>query len=224
MASAPEVISQEHFSQELLLSCLRSCVSENGDISMEIYITGIEELCKLLKRFEEDNLEFVLTEMTLNLSLLKEYRGGKDSEDYTTVQRMVDYELRHGMLQTKSRPSGTRALLRFHRTMEFIYDCLQKIQDTTISDDAFPEEIVKIYSEALKLFHPELMSARIQWVLPTFIMSRSSLMESTGFAEDPPTFWSWLKEVMDNLNKLNGAIRSVYESHQLNNLSLDDCM
>ncbi|KAL8578002.1 hypothetical protein ACOMHN_048778 [Nucella lapillus] len=223
MASVPGVITEslEDFSQERLLSYLWTCVSGNGDVSVDTYIAGIEELCKLLKRFEEDNLEFVLPEILVNLSLLKDYREGKEGEEYSTVQRMIDYELRHNLVQTESRPSGTGAVLRFHHTLEFIHDCLQKIQDTTISDEAFPGEIVKIYTGALELFHPELMTVSVQWALPTFIMSRVSLVEGTGFAGDPPAFWGWLKEVSDNLQRLNGAVRSVYQSHQLFRLTLD---
>ncbi|XP_076443577.1 ceramide-1-phosphate transfer protein-like [Babylonia areolata] len=221
MASGGGVVADdEDFSQERLLSLLQSCVADNGDISMDVYVAGIEELYKLLKRFGEDNLEFVLPEILANLSLLKDYRDGDNGKEYLTVQGMVHYEL-HNLVQLESRHSGSHTLLRFHRTLEFIHTCLEKIQDPAISDEEFPGEIVKVYTETLAWFHPELMMASVHWALPTFVMSRVSMMENTGFAEDPSEFWVWLKQVTDNLKKLNNAIQAVCDKYQLLNLLQD---
>lgn len=58
---------------------------------------------------------FVGSEIGSKMEVLENLRSTNDSENFSTMKKMVEYELASGKLKEKSYISGSRTLLRLHR-------------------------------------------------------------------------------------------------------------
>lgn len=104
------------------------------------------------------------------MSILRDFLSKPDeSHHFSTVLSMVQYEKDHNLLDKDEYVSGSRTLLRLHRSLEFIQAFLKSINDMK-EEESTSGACVKAYEDTLGKHHPFLIrtGAKIaMYTLPT---------------------------------------------------------
>ncbi|GIY93936.1 ceramide-1-phosphate transfer protein [Caerostris extrusa] len=151
-----DVCSEEKpFDIQLLYDSLEKCCSESNSLVMEQYLIAFRELYRFFTLLGSV-FGFVATDIISKVNILEEYGQSEQSDQYATIQSMIEYESCNGITEDVSRPSGCRTLLRLHRSLEFI---MSFMSDFSSADSNAKSSTIaqKCYNETLSKFHPWLI-------------------------------------------------------------------
>lgn len=102
--------------------------------------------------------------------ILREFLSKPDeAHHFSTVLNMVEYEREHNLLGKDNYVSGSRTLLRLHRSLEFIQAFLRSINDLK-EEESTSGPCIKAYEDTLGHHHTFLIrtGAKIaMYTLPT---------------------------------------------------------
>ncbi|KAI5096161.1 ceramide-1-phosphate transfer protein-like [Silurus meridionalis] len=169
----------QHFHVSNLLQYLDSALSPTSDVLLEPYLLCWEELIKFMEALgplvgfftykvqekitlirqlaEEDFAKHRLLTPPLNNSTLLTHNPPGPA--YHSVRSMLDTELRMGMISfNRQTPSGSRTLLRLHRSLLWLQLLLMKLwMEPGPVRRNLGEVCEEAYSESLAPYHPWLL-------------------------------------------------------------------
>jgi len=144
-----------------------SCLVDDGDIELGTYLNAYMELqkfCHLMGTV----FGFVGSEIGSKMEVLEQVRA-KQADNFSTMKKMVQYEIDNKMLSDNSYVSGSRTLLRLHRGLDFLRQFLKRVGELQPQDktDVIGREV---YNETLAKHHSWLVrkgAVLAMYVLPT---------------------------------------------------------
>ncbi|XP_041467066.1 ceramide-1-phosphate transfer protein-like [Lytechinus variegatus] len=131
-----------------------AALHEDGTIDLDHYLCGHCEITRLLSLLGTV-FGFVASDMKTKCNIIDSHREDHP-EEFTTVQTMIDYEMRENLTarkDEKGRDSGCRTFLRLHRALEFFCVLLKRLKPAKGTD---PTSTLtsKTYGETLGKYHP----------------------------------------------------------------------
>jgi len=200
------------FDLEIVLKGLQRCKQQDGTILIEDYLYAFTELCRFFKLMGSV-FGFVSKDLESKIDILHQHQAGEKETKYETIQSMIDYEVSNKLTKSKTKlPSGSRTLLRLHRSLEFIV----KFMDRMVSapDDSKSSAIaVEVYEETLAHYHVWLvrkMAAVAMYTLP----SRRDLMYIMC-KHKPEIVEQLLKQVVEAAMPVYDITQKVYKDREL---------
>ena len=100
---------------------------------------------------------------------MREYRKSEVAVDYETFQTMIQYEVANKIANNKKKASGSRTLLRLHRSLKFIYRLLRDVK-VTEEHEKMSRITKRAYEDTLAMHHPWLIRKAVHaavFTLPT---------------------------------------------------------
>jgi len=148
---------KQDFDLELVGECFDRCLKEDKTIGFEEYIAAYKELCRFFNLMGRI-FGFVAEDIEEKIATMEALIHDKP-EKYATVQIMLDYEVTNNLARSKIKTSkeglgfsGTKTLLRLHRSLEFILEFMRRMGDGT--DDSKTSQIASdVYDETLAKYH-----------------------------------------------------------------------
>ncbi|XP_043393063.1 glycolipid transfer protein domain-containing protein 2 isoform X1 [Chelonia mydas] len=154
-ARAPRCPGQA-FQISRLLAAFRACVTPDGEILLGEYLAGWKELIKLIDTLGAA-FGLLARETQTKMEILQGHRAGPHAPHYRTLQAMVAFELRRGLVGLRALPpgrppSGCRTLLRLHRALKWLELFLGKLSHSGPEED--PSQLcAEAYQAALAPHH-----------------------------------------------------------------------
>ncbi|XP_046673472.1 ceramide-1-phosphate transfer protein [Homalodisca vitripennis] len=145
-----------------------ACLIDDGDIELDTYVNAYRELQKFCQLMGSV-FGFVGSEISSKMEALEQVRTANKSNNFSTMKRMVQFEIDKGMLKDSSYISGSRTLLRLHRGLDFLRQFLKRIGELQPGDktNTIGQEV---YDETLGKYHSWLIrkgAHLAMFVLPT---------------------------------------------------------
>ncbi|XP_035213797.1 ceramide-1-phosphate transfer protein-like [Stegodyphus dumicola] len=163
---------------------------------------------------------FVASDIISKVNILEEYRRSENANEYATVQSMIEYESSNGITKDTSRPSGSRTLLRLHRSLEFIMSFMRDF--STADADAKSSAIAqKCYKETLSRYHPWLIQKGAYFAMYTLPARQQFIERVYGGPCDEETIQLYEKlmgDIADISKKVYDETNKLYEANSLLNL------
>ena len=170
--------------------------------------------CRLLKLLGTV-FSFVNSDVVEKIGILKDYRSSELRDEYETIQSMIEYEVKTKTTNNKTKPSGSRTLLRLHRALDFITDFMKNIKEA--------DEHAKLsgigsqsYDKTLAKHHPWLIRKGVHiavYTLPTRVQFMEK-MKVTDMAHTEDL----LGKVADLGHKIFEIVEKLYSDHNLHDL------
>ncbi|XP_038052920.1 ceramide-1-phosphate transfer protein-like [Patiria miniata] len=139
-------------------------------ILMEHYVNAFNDLSRFFVLMGTA-FGFVSKDINEKVGILKAHRA-ENPDHFVTIQSMVAYEVENNLTQAKTPSgllSGSRTLLRLHRTMDFVAKFLGRLQD--MKDDEYTSKpAAEEYNRSLGKFHPWMIrkiAGLAMYTLPT---------------------------------------------------------
>lgn len=160
---------------------------------------------------------FVAKDLEWKLSVIQKKLSDEGQKcHYTTVKKMVQYELNKSMtLRQGQKTSGSRTLLRLHWALEFILEFMSKVSQST-DHDKTSHIASEVYNRTLSKHHPWLtrkLAALAMYLLP----SRKDLI-SAMCKQDYKTVLELLDKVVHAGNEVYGRVDRVLRDNDLLNI------
>jgi len=154
---------------------------------------------------------FVTSDVHNKIANLRHHLASDVGEHYTTVEKMIEYEVANGIIVesniSSEEQSGSRTLLRLHRALEFLillfYELAQSSADST---ESFSTLVGRAYSATLANHHPWIVRSAVYIALYA-VPSRSSLVQRL----DPD---GSDERIIEQLNAAVLAMQPVYDRVQ----------
>ena len=120
------------------------CSNEDGSIfCINTYVGGFFELVKMFNLLGRV-FSFVVILMSRDLNILLNFQQGANGNHYRTLQTMMSFE------QASGDPKGCKIFRRFHYTLEFISQMLERLKDVGPEEGLAETTFVGIQSPALR--------------------------------------------------------------------------
>lgn len=156
---------------------------------------------------------FVVSDVNEKIQILRDYRMGPDADQYVTIDKMMGHEIQH-QLTKKSKPSGSRTLLRLHRAFEFVMDFIREMRFA--NDDARMSELTKAcYDRTLAKFHPWLVRQGVY--IAAYTLPRISQFNVKMKSKEDAN--SHMDRVLLFSKPVYDMVQDLYITNQLDNLS-----
>ena len=167
---------------------------------------------RLLKKFDQI-LVIATADIATKLETLREFRRSRAAcgEEYGTVQRMVRYEVRHGLTNLPHGPSGCRTLLRLHRALHFNWVAMGKLQEP---EDDLAGKMLDCYTEILAPYHPTFLAESVKWLLPQ-LPTRGGLAAKVGLQPDSPEVGEWMESIKVGMKRVFDITQELYVQNNL---------
>ncbi|XP_067872881.1 ceramide-1-phosphate transfer protein [Heterodontus francisci] len=205
----------ERFSLIEVLESFKNCLTDNGEILQEYYLTGWKGLVKFMNSLGTA-FSFISNDAVTKIKIMENYRCSANGQNYLTIQSMVKYEVDHKLVDLKMRgdhsDSGCRTLLRLHRALRWLQLFLEKLQ--VASDDSKTSILcTEAYHDSLANYHPWIVrkaAAVAFYMLP----SRASFFEimNMGPTEEVVAI---LEEALPLISKTYDITQDLYTQHGL---------
>lgn len=135
------------------LSCTPKMISRKTNLFVLFHVNFDRFFCMMGTLFS-----FIAKDITEKSRILREHKS-ENPDQFTVVQTMVDYEVSNDLTKSKTASgllSGSRTLLRLHRSLLFFAKFLEKVP--ALDDEAKCSEAAsEIYGITLGNFHPWLI-------------------------------------------------------------------
>ncbi|XP_071796267.1 ceramide-1-phosphate transfer protein-like [Asterias amurensis] len=161
---------KELFDFEHLLAEFTACKTPENDILIEHYLNAFNDLSRFFELLGTA-FGFVSKDINEKIKILKAHQA-ENPDHFVSIQAMVAYEVEKSLTKSKTPSglvSGSRTLLRLHRTMDFVAKFLTRLKgmnDEDYTGKAASEE----YNISLGKFHPWMirkMAGIAMYTLPT---------------------------------------------------------
>lgn len=151
--------TQDGFDLQFVTECFKDSLSgEDGrQVLLRKYIEGFKEIDRFF-RMMGTLFGFIAKDITEKCRILNEHKA-EHPDHFSTVQSMLEYEVTNNLTTCKTQSgllSGSRTLLRLHRSLQFFAKFLDKVAE--IEDDAKCSDVASdVYGKTLGEFHPWLI-------------------------------------------------------------------
>ncbi|XP_784137.3 ceramide-1-phosphate transfer protein [Strongylocentrotus purpuratus] len=208
-------MAPDGFDLEKIRSEFTAALHEDGTIDLEHYLRGHSEITRLLSLLGTV-FGFVANDMKHKNNIIHDHRTDHP-EEFTTVQTMIDFEMRENLTARKNdkgRDSGSRTFLRLHRALEFFVVLLTRLTPAKETD---PTSTLcsKTYGETLGKYHPWFVRQMAYLAIKTLPNKRQLIQryclqdmdkakELVVSAEEAmQAIWDRTQDIMDEHNLLN---------------------
>jgi len=143
-------------------------LKDEDDILLDMYLNAYRELqkfCSLMGTV----FGFVGSEIGNKMDALEQVRLKDRSGNFSTMKKMVEYEIENGLLKESSYVSGSRTLLRLHRGLDFLRQFLKRVGELQ-PDEKTNVVGQEVYNQTLAKHHSWLVrkgANLAMYVLPT---------------------------------------------------------
>ncbi|GFS67370.1 ceramide-1-phosphate transfer protein [Nephila pilipes] len=211
--------ASDHFDIQLLYNSLEKCCEESNALDIEQYLIAFKELYRFFTLLGSV-FGFVASDIISKINILEEYKKSDASDQYSTIQSMIEFETCNGITGDTTRPSGSRTLLRLHRSLEFI---MSFMSDFSCADpDAKSSTIAqKCYNETLSKYHPWLIRKGATFAMYTLPARQQFIERVYGAPCDEATIKFYGKMMGDIANvskKVYDETHKLFEANDLLNL------
>lgn len=204
-------MATSEFDLKSLADSLEKCKNEDDTISMDDYLDAYDQISKFLQLLGSI-FTFVVSDVNEKIQILRDYRHGPDADQYVTVDKMMAHEILH-QLTKKSKPSGSRTLLRLHRAFEFVMDFIREVRFA--KEDAKMSELTSTsYDRTLAKFHPWLVRQGVY--LAAYTLPRISQFNIRLKSKEDSD--SHLDRVLLFSKPIYETVQELYVTNQLENL------
>ncbi|CAF1137717.1 unnamed protein product [Adineta ricciae] len=183
------------------VAALREPCNPVSSIGTQDYINGYRELIKFFDQLGRV-FKFVKDDVVQKLDILQDFvdNDKNDPPHFDTIQRAIDYETEHGLIQTNSE-NFSRTLLRLHRALLFIEEFLRGLSERPSSDSTVTIA-TNAYDSTLYYHHGFLIRTTVKVgfrVLPSRKQLDDILFEGhkTDILEQYKTFIKTIKQIYD---------------------------
>ncbi|XP_055859199.1 ceramide-1-phosphate transfer protein [Episyrphus balteatus] len=121
-------MSVECFNIERCLEKFNASLKDEDDVLLDEYLQGFEEINSFF-HLMGTVFGFVSSDVRAKIDILADFRKKENSEQFTSIKQMIEYEKSGGLLNDTSYVSGSRTLLRLHRGLEFVHEFLLRVGD-----------------------------------------------------------------------------------------------
>ncbi|XP_022094162.1 ceramide-1-phosphate transfer protein-like [Acanthaster planci] len=161
---------KELFDFKHLLEEFTASKTPENHILMDRYVNAFNDLSRFFVLLGTA-FGFVSKDINEKVGILKAHRA-ENPDHFATIQSMVAYEVANDLTQAKTKSgllSGSRTLLRLHRTMDFVAKFLGRLKD--MKDEEYTSKAAsEEYSQSLAKFHPWMIrkvAGVAMYTLPT---------------------------------------------------------
>ncbi|KAK9870729.1 hypothetical protein WA026_008297 [Henosepilachna vigintioctopunctata] len=194
------------------------CQKVKDDIELEYYLKSLEELTRFLGLLGSA-LGFINSELQSEIAILKNFLSSPDvGQHFCTVKTMIEYERRKHLLNKEEYISGSRALLRLHRGLEFILACLKGLiklgereEASTVCHDA--------YMTTLANHHSNLIIAATKLATCNLPVKHELLAKVCGREENIRRAEEIMPETLELGLEIYNIIQNIYKKKKLLSLS-----
>lgn len=198
-------IVHDHFAASLV---------EDDDVDLTAYLEAYRELkkfCNLMGTV----FGFVGSEIGSKMDVLIKLRSRHENGNFTTMKKMIEYELENNLLKDSKYVSGSRTLLRLHRGLDFIRQFLKRVGELEPHENtnSIGQEV---YNNTLARYHPWLIrkgAIIAMYVLPT----REALLHRVC-GENVQIALAALPSMLDLTNQVYDRTERFYKDRDLLNL------
>ena len=157
---------------------------------------------------------FVSKDINEKVGILKAHRA-ENPEHFLTIQAMVAYEVENDLTKAKTSSgllSGSRTLLRLHRTMTFVSRFLGRLQN--MKDEEYTgKPASEEYNQSLGHFHPWMIrkvAGLAMYTLPT----RKVFIEKYCM-QDKEDLEKLVGPTVEIMTEINDITQKLYADHDL---------
>lgn len=163
---------------------------------------------------------FVASDIISKINILEEYRKSENASQYETLQSMIEYESSNGITADTTRPSGSRTLLRLHRSLEFIMSFMKEfsLADANAKSSTIAQ---KCYKETLSKYHPWLIQKGAMFAMYTLPARQQFIERVYGGTCDETIvqlYGKLMSDIADVSKKVYDETHKLYEANNLLNL------
>ncbi|KAF8774828.1 Ceramide-1-phosphate transfer protein like [Argiope bruennichi] len=186
---------------------------------MEYYLKLFKELSRFFTLLGSV-FGFVASDIISKVNILEEYKHSEVSDQYATIQSMIEYECCNGITADTSRPSGSRTLLRLHRSLEFVMSFMSDFStaDSTAKSSTIAQ---KCYNETLSKYHPWLIRKGATIAMYTLPARQQFIERVYGGPCDDATIQYYGKimgDIASVCKKIYDETHKLFEANDLLNL------
>uniref|UniRef100_A0A1B6CAC8 Glycolipid transfer protein domain-containing protein n=1 Tax=Clastoptera arizonana TaxID=38151 RepID=A0A1B6CAC8_9HEMI len=202
------------FNLRIVHDSFSSSLLDDNDIDLTLYLeayTELKKFCFLMGTV----FGFVGSEIDSKMEVLIELRRKNDNNHFSSMKKMIQYEIENNLLNDTKYVSGSRTLLRLHRGLDFIRQFLKRVSELQPNDNTNTVG-QEVYNNTLAKHHSWLIrkGAHIaMYVLPTkdVLFTRVCGDTINDALEALPSMLNLTNEVYNRTEKL-------YEEQNLLNL------
>lgn len=206
----------DQFDIQLLHDSFEKCCEHDNVLDMSQYLIGFKELYRFFLLLGSV-FGFVASDVISKVNILEDYRESQNSSQYETLQSMIEYETSNGITADTSRPSGSRTLLRLHRSLKFIMYFMRDL--SSAKKDAKSSTIAqKCYTDTLSVHHPWLIRKGAMLAMYTLPAKQQFIERVAGGPCDDDTVKMYDKLMSDIAEICNKVYRETQRLYETNNL------
>ncbi|XP_044750252.1 ceramide-1-phosphate transfer protein [Coccinella septempunctata] len=203
-----------YFDLEIVRDNFRLAKVEDDDVNLELYLKSFDELNKFFCLLGTI-FGFVKSELAGKMSILRDFLSKPDeAHHFSTVLKMVEYEKEHNLLEKDDYVSGSRTLLRLHRSLEFIQAFLKSINDLK-ENESTSGPCVKAYDDTLGHHHSFLVRTGAKIAMYTLPTKHQLLSNVCGNEENIKKAEEILPETLEITSEIYNRIQKIYEDRDL---------
>ncbi|XP_076451825.1 ceramide-1-phosphate transfer protein-like [Babylonia areolata] len=200
------------FNIDTVLRLFKGCVTETGDILMDCFNDGFQELSKMFPPLGTV-FSFVSSEIQDKITILRNYRHHPTlAPHFRTAQSMVRYEMDHHLTVQTDQPSGSRTFLRLHWALQFISALVSNLNDIR-RGGTFSEQAAEAYDRTLAKHHPWIMRKAVQVALYS-LPDRQELLVKLHMA-DTPREMAKVHALITQLDSIYDITQRLYAENRL---------
>ncbi|XP_071578683.1 ceramide-1-phosphate transfer protein [Temnothorax nylanderi] len=210
MAEGPELsffdlrTVHDHFDQALV---------ENDDVDLKAYLEAYNELYKFFQLMGSV-FSFVSSDLKQKIDTLTDLIN-KDTQNYTTIKSMIEYERENKLLEKANFVNGARTLLRLHRGLDFIREFLQQLNDLTDIDKTVCC-CQDAYNKTLAKHHPWVI--RKAAIVAMYTMPTREALFKKVCGENVQRNIDVLPKMLEVTADVFNRTDSIYKTYQLHTL------
>ncbi|KAB0797769.1 hypothetical protein PPYR_08762 [Photinus pyralis] len=207
-----------NFDISLIHNNFQQSLAEENDVALKEYLDGYEELnkfCNLMGVI----FGFVSKDLRSKMDILYDYlKDSNNSQNYTTVKQMIEYEKQTKLLDRKDFTSGSRTLLRLHRGLDFLRVFLKGVSELKDNENTSPVGRAA-YDKTLSHHHTFVVRNGARLAMHTMPTREQLLKKLCGEnAEEIERTITTLPKMLDVTTVVFDRIDNLYTVHELHTL------
>uniref|UniRef100_A0A8D0DKW2 Ceramide-1-phosphate transfer protein n=1 Tax=Salvator merianae TaxID=96440 RepID=A0A8D0DKW2_SALMN len=198
-----------------VLVTFKSCLNDKQEILMDPYLEGWKGLVSFLNTMGAI-FSFVSKDAVSKIQIMEDFRSSDQKDHYETLQSMVSYELKNGLVDLKKTgvypTSGCRTILRLHRALHWLQLFLESLR-TSNSESRTSLLCIDSYNASLANYHPWIIrkaATMAFYALP----ARETFLENmkVGTIEEAVAM---LGEALPSIVQIYDITQALYAQHNL---------
>nr|XP_004657819.1 ceramide-1-phosphate transfer protein [Jaculus jaculus]XP_045007108.1 ceramide-1-phosphate transfer protein [Jaculus jaculus] len=146
---------ETEFNLKVVLVSFKQCLTEEGEILLDHYITSWKGLVRFLNSLGTI-FSFISKDVVSKLQIMEHLRSSPQCDHYTSLQSMVAYEVGNNLVdidrRSRNPKSGCRTVLRLHRALHWLQLFLESLR--TSPEDARTSTLCSdAYNASLATYH-----------------------------------------------------------------------